>query len=642
MLTTTLVVLGVLLTLAGTLILLSLHRIGPTEVGLVTRRFSRRRLSEDNPIAFQGEAGYQAELLMPGIRFQFCLLYSVQRFAWVQIPAGQLGVVIAQIGKPLPNGAKSAIYKPEFEQFTDLPAFIKNGGQKGVQRPVLSPGTTLPMHPVAFLVITRDRVYGVPISERFASAGPLTAASFALHPDNLEVVRIERDLATHQDMIGIVTVFEGDPLDSGDIASRIDSYADVAALEAGNAPDAEIIERLLSNKNSLHNSYQDFQSFLDRKGRIGLQHDPLLHGAYNLNPFLVRVERVPMLVVEQGQVAVIKSYVGLPSADTSGSDFKFGTLVRPGHRGIWQEPLRTGKYPINLYCYKAELVPTAILTLNWAERVSAAHKLDAKLESIVAKSSEGFVFKMDLQVQIHIPDAHAPRVISTVGTINNLVDEVLQAAVGNHFRDTLQSMPAVQFIETRQQVQRTAYERIRQQLETYFIETRGVYIQDVILPQELVGVLTEREIAKQEIATFEQQKQAQLQRIETEQARGTADMQVELAKSKVGVTIRTNNANARKAEAEGESFYIEQTGQAKGAEVRAVGMAKAEAFDAQVKALGVNATALVNAVEALSKSGTPIVPNILVTGGGGTIEALAATLLRNLAGKPLGYSESKS
>lgn len=278
-------------------------------------------------------------------------------------------------------------------------------------------------------------------------------------------------------------------------------------------------------------------------------------------------------------------------------------------------------------------MPTAILTLNWAERISAAHKLDAKLESIVAKSSEGFVFRMDLQVQIHVPDARAPRVISTVGTMSNLIDEVLQAAVGNHFRDTLQSMPAVKFIETRQQVQRTAFDRIREQLEAYFVETRGVYIQDVILPQDLVGVLTQREIAKQEIATFEQQKQAQLQRIETEQARGTADMQAELAKSKVGVTIRTNNANARKSEAEGESYYIEQTGKAKGAEIRALGLAKAEGFEAQVKALGAGPTALVNAVDSLAKSGTPIMPNILVAGGGGTVEALAAALLQSLAGK---------
>jgi regulator of protease activity HflC (stomatin/prohibitin superfamily) len=101
-------------------------------------------------------------------------------------------------------------------------------------------------------------------------------------------------------------------------------------------------------------------------------------------------------------------------------------------------------------------------------------------------------------------------------------------------------------------VQREAYGRIREQLASYFVETRG--IEDVILPQDLVKVLTEREIAKQEIATFEQQKQAQQQRIETEQARGTADMQAELAKSKVGVTIKSNNANARKAEADGEAF----------------------------------------------------------------------------------------
>jgi len=623
----------VLLLLAtAAVILLSLHRIGPTEVGLVTRRFSARRLDDDNPIGFRGEAGYQAELLMPGLRFQPWPVFGVEKYPWVQVPAGQIGVVIAQVGAPLPTGAKSGVYKAAFGQFTELETFVREGGQKGVQRPVLAPGTTLPLHPVAFLVITRDRVFGRPVAEQLQGQ-ELTPMSFGLGPADLEVMRIAREAGTEADVIGIVSTLEGDPLSSGDIASRLGQFADIAAMErGGETHDAEVIERLFSNKNELHNNYQDFQAFLDNGGRIGLQHDPLLYGAYLLNPFLVRVEKAPMLVVEQGQVAVIKAYVGLAPSDTSGTEFQFGTLVRPGHRGIWQEPLRTGKYPINPYCYKAELVPTAILTLNWADRVSTAHHLDAKLEQIVAKSSEGFVFKMDLQVQIHIPDTRAPRVISTVGTIRNLVDEVLQAAVGNHFRDTLQSMPAVRFVETRQQVQREAYGRIREQLASYFVETRGVYIQDVILPQDLVKVLTEREIAKQEIATFEQQKQAQQQRIETEQARGTADMQAELAKSKVGVTIKSNNANARKAEADGEAFYIEQTGRAKGAEVRAVGLAKAEAYDAQVKAFGANATAIVNGIDAIAKSGMPIVPNILVAGGNGaSLDGLAAVLMKYLS-----------
>ncbi|MCX6613792.1 MAG: SPFH domain-containing protein [Acidobacteria bacterium] len=622
---------GLCLFAATVVYLLSFHRIGPSEVGLVTKRFSRRKLSDDNLIALNGEAGYQAELLMPGLRFRLWPLYGVEKFPWVQIPAGQIGVVMAQVGNPLPVGAKSAIYKPQFGQFADLDLFIREGGQKGVQRPVLPPGTTLPIHPVAFMVITRDRTFGLPVNpELSAASGPITPASFNLRDEDFEVIQIRRGNDA-RDIVGIVNTLEGSPLPSGDISSRLNGFEDILEMEQSTSTDQDIIELLFGAKNDLHNNYQDFQAFLDHGGRIGLQHDPLLYGAYTINPFLVRVELVPMLVIEQGQVAVIKSYVGLPPRDTSGAEFKFGTLVRPGHRGIWQEPLRTGKYPINPYCYKAEIVPTAILTLNWAERISSAHHLDAKLETITAKSAEGFIFRIDLQVQIHVPDTRAPRVISTVGTINNLVDEVLQAAVGNHFRDTLQSMPAISFIEKRQEVQRAAFERIAELLSIYFVETKGVYIQDVLFPVDLVKVLTEREIAKQEIATFEQQRQAQDQRIRMEQARGTADMQAELAKSAVGVNIKTNQASARRAEAEGESYYIEQTGKAKGAEVRSVGLAKAEAYDAQVKSFGANATAFVNAIDALSKSGNRFVPEILVSGsGGGAFDGLAATLMKYL------------
>mgnify|MGYP006197120773 CR=1 FL=1 len=75
---------------------------------------------------------------------------------------------------------------------------------------------------------------------------------------------------------------------------------------------------------------------------------------------------------------MIKGFVGLPTLDTSGAEFKFGSIVRPGHRGIWQEPLRTGKYAMNPRVYAAEIVPTFILTLNWAHAQSEAHDLDAR------------------------------------------------------------------------------------------------------------------------------------------------------------------------------------------------------------------------------------------------------------------------
>src|SRR5262249_40829413 len=149
-------------------------------------------------------------------------------------------------------------------------------------------------------------------------------------------------------------------------------------------------------------------------------------------------------------------------------------------------------------------------------------------------------------------------------------------------------------IATRQRVQEEALAHITRQLELYQVETKGVYIQDVVFPSELVTVLTQREIANQEVETFAKQRLAQEMRIEMEQAKGRADMQARLAQSRVGIEIKKNDADARSAEAEGESRYIERTGAAKGAEVRAVGLARAEGFRAQVAALGANATAVVN------------------------------------------------
>ncbi len=502
------------------ILLRSFWTIGAMEVGLVRKRFGASQKST-GPIAFHGEAGYQAALLMPGLRFKLWPVYQISRHPMVQIPAGQIGVVIAQVGQALPIGAKSAIYKSAFGNFADLAAFVDSGGEKGVQRTVLAPGTVGPIHPVGFLVITRDRVYGVPVDEKYARLGDkggLSCQTFGLEPRQLEVVRIEpttQDDGRIIDTIGIVTTLDGQPLPEGAIANRLDDFKDVTELEAKpQTRDAELVEALLSVKNGVHNNYQDFQAFLDHGGRIGLQHDPLLYGAYNLNPFLVSVELTPMLVVQQGQVAVIKAYVGLATEDTSGAEFKFGHLVRPGHRGIWQEPLRTGKYAINPRCYAAEIVPTFILTLNWADASSTAHNLDKDLQPIVAKSKEGFVFTLDLQVQIHVPDTEAPKVISTVGTMNNLVSEVLQAAVGNHFRDKLQSMPAIDFIQRRAEVQADAQAHIAEKLKEYRVETRGVYIQDVIFPQQLVDVLTAREIANQQQQTFTAEQAAQEKRLD--------------------------------------------------------------------------------------------------------------------------------
>ena len=226
---------AVLVILFVVIVMKSTRNIGPTEVGLVRKRFGRRKLTGGNAVAFDGEAGYQAKLLHPGLQFKLWPLYDVTRHPMVQIPAGQIGVVIAQVGESLPVGAKSGVYKPEFGNFQDLGTFVSKGGQKGVQRPVLPPGTVVPIHPVGFLVITRSTVFGVPIDEEYArlesqrwpQACVVRARPIRNCRSCISIPSVS-DGGKIVDMIGIVTTYEGPPLPKGAIANRIGDFEDIA------------------------------------------------------------------------------------------------------------------------------------------------------------------------------------------------------------------------------------------------------------------------------------------------------------------------------------------------------------------------------------------------------------------------------
>ena len=652
--------LGVALAIfAGLLLLLCFIRswryIAPNQQGVVQLNFGSKKLGSGQIIALRGECGYQARTLAPGWNFVPFPFYSVTAMEVVEVGSDEMGLVIAQVGEAPPVGARTAQYKPEFKDFEDLELFLGSGGQKGKQRWVLRPGTYR-IHPVAFLVLTSKKVYGIPIDPELkavAAKKGLTLETFGLHGEQLKPILIraanvadEARLAADAvdaelrrsrgrgdpghpqrmiNMMGIVTSQEGPPLEDGQLAGRLGGWNDIE----GEVDDKRRINRILSAQNAGHKAYQDFEAFLAAGGKAGLQHDPVTEGTYYLNPWLVSVEPAPVLHVMEGEVAVIKSRVGLVEQDISGSGFKFGSIVKPGHRGLWSEPIRTGSWFFNPRCYEATIVPTRILTLYWADNTNAAGMLDENLKTIAAKSRDGFEFKVELQVQIHISDTRAPRVISMVGSIENLVNQVLQSSVGNYFRNKIQGMAATEFIQQRDAVQQAAFQYIKEKLDQYEVETMGVFLQDIRLPDELAKVLREREIASQEIETFKKQKEAQDQRIATEQAAGVADQQRDLAKSKVAIEIKSNAASARKAEADGEAAYTERLGQAEGVASAAKGKGTAEGLLAQREAVGQEATTLIRVVEALVNSRQPLMPQVLSVngaGGAGGLDGVAATL----------------
>src|SRR5260221_2565598 len=146
------------------------------------------------------------------------------------------------------------------------------------------------------------------------------------------------------DQEGIATTLDGRPIEAGEIAGPV---------IAG------------------HDNFQNSQAFIDGGGRRGLQEQILLSGSWNLNPWFVQVEQVPMVHIPIGHVGVVISFVGKAHEDVSGLDFKHGDLVNVGHKGVWVTPLYPGKHPVNTRVMKVELVPTTNIVLNWANRTES-------------------------------------------------------------------------------------------------------------------------------------------------------------------------------------------------------------------------------------------------------------------------------
>jgi uncharacterized membrane protein YqiK len=565
-------------------LLLGLVIIREYQVGVVIKKFARRNLPAGQFIALDGEAGYQADTLPPGLHFGYWFWqFSVAKSHVVVVPQGEIALVLAAAGAPIPPDRILGQVVP-CGNFQDARAFLTNGGEKGRQLGLLTAGTYR-INPALFTVITADN-----------------ATEHGMLPSHLELTRIEPD------MVGIVTTLDGRPIEAGEIAGPV-----IAA----------------------HDNFQNGQAFLQAGGRRGLQEQVLLSGTWNLNPWFVRVEQVPMLNIPIGSVGVVISFVGLAHEDVSGLAFKHGDLVNIGHKGVWVTPLYPGKHPVNTRVMRVELVPTTNIVLNWANR-SEAHHYDEKLNSITVRSRDGFAFNLDVSQIIHVGALDAPKVISRLGSMQNLVDHALQPIVGNYFRNSAQHHTVLDFLNARSDRQVEASAHIRVALAAYDVQAIDTLIGDITPPAELMKTQTDRKIAEEERKTYETQEAAQRQRQELVRATALANIQQQMVDADQGVRIAELHAQStiRSATGEAESTKLRALGEAEA--IRATGNAKAEAYRAGVEALGAPGYTVMQLMQTVGERGVRIVPDVAVNGAAGTnglVDSMLGLLVREKTGK---------
>jgi uncharacterized membrane protein YqiK len=575
---------------AGVLLILLLLSIGPlilgavlireAQVGIVVKKFGGRPLPPGRLIALAGEAGYQADTLSPGLHFgYFRWQYRILKVPVTIVPQGEMALVLAADGAAIPSG-RILGRVVACDNFQDARQFLANGGEKGRQLGILTAGTYR-INLALFTVITSAN-----------------AAEHDMMPGSLRLLRVEPD------QVGIVTTLDGQPIEAGEIAGPV---------IAG------------------HENFQNAQSFLDNGGRRGLQEQILLSGTWNLNPWFCQVEQVPMVEIPIGYVGVVISYVGKAHVDVSGVEFKHGDLVNVGHKGVWVTPLYPGKHPLNTHVMKVELVPTTNIVLNWASRTEA-HHYDEKLSSITVRSKDGFAFNLDVAQIIHVGALDAPKVISRVGSMQNLVDHGLQPIVGNYFRNSAQDYTVLDFLSARSQRQAEAAEHIRAAIGAYDVQAIDTLIGDINPPAQLMQTQTDRKIAEEQRKTYEVQEAAQKQRQQLVRQTSLADIQHQVVGSEQGVTIAELQAQAqiKSAGGEAESLRLRARGEAEA--IRATGQAKAEAYRAGVESLGAQGYTVMQLMQIVGDRNVRIVPDVAVTGasgGSGMVEGLLGMMLKS-------------
>ena len=621
--------------------LLGVRYIPHTKVGIVEKLWaSKGSLKEGRIVAAEGEAGYQTDILRGGVHaFYYPWQYRIHREPLVSIPEGKIGYVYSRDGEPL-EPVQTLGRVVASNNFQDARAFLKARGQRGRQRAILREGVYA-INLALFVVVAEDRVYQGPVPEKnpeiyagwqaqlraihgfmpvVVGTGTTNVPAAPPVPGSHPSAPDAAASPLRDDDISVVTVHDGPPIESGEV------IAPEVHANPGR-PD--------------HDCFQDPEALLALGGRRGKQLQVLTDGTYFINRWFATVEMKPKTVIPIGYVGVVVSYYGSLGEDLTGDQFRYGEQVERGRRGVWRKPLPPGKYPLNPFALKVELVPTVNFVLRWITGMVEEHQYDKDLTSIALITADGYEPLLPLSLVLHIDYEMAPRVVQRFGDVKRLISQTLDPIISAYFRDVAQTTQMLDLLTHREEIQERATSELGRRFKDYDITCVAVLIgrpesqldaahkgQDPI--QGLFDQLRQRRLANEQIETYARQQEAAIKQRELNEARATADKQTELTQTHVDIAIAGNRGEAQLAEArrlaerdvtraDGEARARELLGRGDASRIAQTGVAEAGVFLKKIRAYGDPRLFALNLLtEQMVHSQQPLVPErVLMMGGEG-------------------------
>lgn len=541
--------------------------IGSNQIAIVEKRFSSKSLKNGEFIALNGEAGFQADTLGPGLHFKCRIIFKIYKRDRVIIKQGKIGYVFARSGQAL-KADQTLGREIECCNFQDTRAFIQNGGQKGPQRSILREGTYA-FNLAQFIILTEEETYFIPIGSREENNkirqmsevlrmrngfNPVIISSAANQAStvngNSMLNQPQEDVNNNKQSAGYAS--------KGYYHEKRDNVGVVTTFEGRSLPADETIAPIMGDNESEsefnHNGFQNIECFLKAGGYRGMQYQVLTDGTYFINRLFATVELKAKTVIDVSHVGVVNSFVGKKGSDVSGDTYTHGELVEQGFRGIWQKPLMPGKYPLNPYAQEVILVPTDNFALKWDENAGGQYEYDNNLKKLRVITKDGLKPAIPLSVVVHINYLQAPSMIQRFGSVTKLVEQTLDPMISAHFKHIAETKNYLELVQGKAGIAKEVLETMGPEFKNFNLELEDVLIDtpddngDKMIPQ-IMAQLSERQLAVEKMTTDTQKmKAAETARLLNE-AQAKAAQQSALTESDIQIQINKNKAESDKQSA---------------------------------------------------------------------------------------------
>ena len=438
----------------------------------------------------------------------------------------------------------------------------------------------------------------------------------------------------------------------------------------------------------------DAAFFLKNGGQKGPQTTVLPPGSHRLNRYLWDVQTGKKATeIEKGFVGVIKSnvwsrvdYGNLTAARpkeckpaVEAAENLAVPIMPVGCMGIWQHPLNPGRYYINEQAYNVTKVDTRVQTWEYkggfrkrfldlkvdqqgvitqTERFEDVSVPKEAADPAVVVKVEGWEIPQELRALVQVTPEEAPFVVAAVGSLENVEDRILTPAIrsivrnlfggsikapqkdkdGNPVLDdrgkvkmAYRPTRALDLIENRELLEDNVEEIIKPEGRKAHINIKEVRLGEPVLPPELLVARQREQLASQLARAFIEERKAQVERVNTEREKATADQQSKLVEADIEVQRSTRIAQARRNEGTGERDKLNMMAEGQRNQASVLGedrVVELRKFEVMFAGILEFVTKNPGVVQSLFENAHKLVPERVITigDGGASLNGLGAII----------------